>query len=137
MAADDKRPGVRGPRGPQGSGQGSGSGSGSGPGKPAPRSGSSAELTALQRLSLPLLTRLTRLPKWLIVVMLAVLLVLGMIQTGSLAWLGALLLGILTLFFLWLLVLSWPAIPASGRMLRAIVVVALAGATVLKATGRL
>jgi hypothetical protein len=68
---------------------------------------------------------------------LSVLLVLGMIQTGSLAWLGALILGLLTLFFLWLLVLSWPAIPPSGRMLRGIVVVALAGATVLKALGRL
>jgi len=88
-------------------------------------------------MSLPLLTRLTRLPKWLIVVVLAVLLVLGMVQTGSLAWLGALILGLLAVFFLWLLVLSWPAIPASGRMLRGIVVVALAGAAVLKAMGRL
>jgi len=63
--------------------------------------------------------------------------VLGMIQTGSLAWLGALILGLLTVFFLWLLVLSWPAVPASGRMLRGIVVVALAGGAVLKAMGRL
>jgi hypothetical protein len=91
----------------------------------------------LQRISLPLLTRLTRLPKWLIVVVMAVLLVFGMIQTGSLAWLGAFILGMLAVFFLWLLVLSWPAIPASGRMLRGIVVLALAGAAVLKAMGRL
>ena len=128
MAARDKRPGVRGPRGPQGSGQ------------PAPSTSPSRapqELPLLQRISLPLLTRLTGMPKWLVVVLLAVLLVLGMIQTGSLAWLGALILGFLTLFFLWLLVLSWPAIPPSGRMLRGIVVVALAGATVLKALGRL
>lgn len=129
MSARDKRPGVRGPRGPEGSGQ------------PTPAKATPArapqELTPLQRISLPLLTRLTRLPKWLIVVVLSVLLVLGMIQTGSLAWLGALILGMLTLFFLWLLVLSWPAIPASGRMLRGIVVVALAGVTVLKALGRL
>lgn len=129
MAAGDKRPGVRGPRGPQGSGQPT-------PAKPAP-SRSPQDLTAFQRVSLPLLTRLTRLPKWLLVVVLSALLVLGMIQTGSLAWLGALILGLLTLFFLWLLLLSWPAIPASGRMLRGIVVVALAGATVLKAMGRL
>jgi hypothetical protein len=133
--AGDKRPGVRGPRGPQG--PGSGSGSGAGAGQPAARAGGPADLTPLQRISLPLLTRLTRLPKWLLVVVLSVLLVLGMIQTGPLAWLGALLLGVLTLFFLWLLVLSWPAIPASGRLLRGIVVVALAGATVLKALGRL
>ena len=131
MASDDKRPGVRGPRGPVSSGSSGGSG------QPASRPGSSGDLTPLQRVSLPLLTRLTGLPKWFLVVLLSVLLVLGMIQTGSLAWLGALLLGILTLFFLWLLVLSWPAIPASGRLLRGIVVVALAGATVLKAMGRL
>jgi hypothetical protein len=87
--------------------------------------------------SLPLLTRLSRVPKWAVVVVLAVLLVFGMIQTGSLAWLGALILGLLTLFFLWLLVLSWPAIPASGRLLRGVVVVALAGVTVLKAMGRI
>ena len=128
MAARDKRPGVRGPRGPQGSGQ---------PTRQATPSRAPQELSAFQRASLPLLTRLTLMPKWLIVVLLAVLLVLGMIQTGSVAWLGALILGLLTLFFLWLLVLSWPAIPPSGRLLRAIVVVALAGATVLKAIGRL
>ena len=125
MAARDERPGVRGPRGPQGSTP-----------KAAPARASS-DLPALQRISLPLLTRLSRMPKWLLVVALAVLFVFGMIQSGPRAWLGALILGLLTLFFLWLLVLSWPAIPASGRLLRAIVVVALAGVTVLKAMGRL
>ncbi|MEY3733227.1 MAG: hypothetical protein RL347_586 [Actinomycetota bacterium] len=132
--AGDKHPGVRGPRGPQAPGSGAGSPR---QGPSASRPASPADLTPLQRISLPLLTRMTRMPKWLLVVVLSVLLVLGMIQTGSLAWLGALILGLLTLFFLWLLVLSWPAIPASGRMLRGIVVVALAGATVLKALGRL
>lgn len=125
MAARDERPGVRGPRGPQG---------------PTPKAAparASSDLSPLQRISLPLLTRLSRMPKWLLVVALSVLFVFGMIQSGPLAWLGALILGLLTLFFLWLLVLSWPAIPASGRLLRAIVVVALAGVTVLKATGRL
>ena len=125
MAARDERPGVRGPRGPQGSTP-----------KAAPARASS-DLSPLQRLSLPLLTRLSRMPKWLLVVALSVVFVFGMIQSGPLAWLGALLLGLLTLFFLWLLVLSWPAIPASGRLLRAIVVVALAGVTVLKAMGRI
>ena len=128
MADRDKHPGVRGPRGPQGPTGGS----------PQPRRTPPAdELTPLQKFSLPFLTRLTRLPKWVLVVGLSAILVLGMIQTGSLAWLGALLLAILALFFLWLLVLSWPAIPASGRVLRAIVVVALVGAAFLKAMGRL
>ena len=125
MAARDERPGVRGPRGPQG---------------PTPKAAparASSDLSPLQRISLPLLTRLSRMPKWLLVVALSVLFVFGMIQSGPLAWLGALILGLLTLFFLWLLVLSWPAIPASGRLLRAIVVVALAGVTVLKAMGRI
>ncbi len=125
MAARDERPGVRGPRGPQGSTP-----------KAAPARAAS-DLSPLQRISLPLLTRLSAMPKWLIVVVLAVLLVFGMIQSGPLAWLGALILGLLTVFFLWLLVLSWPAIPASGRLLRGVVVVALAGVTVLKATGQL
>ena len=125
MAARDERPGVRGPRGPQGSTP-----------KAAPARASS-DLSPLQRISLPLLTRLSRMPKWLLVMALAVLFVFGMIQSGPLAWLGALILGLLTLFFLWLLVLSWPAIPASGRLLRGIVVIALAGVTVLKAMGRL
>lgn len=129
MAARDKRPGVRGPRGPQGSGQQT-------PAKSTPAR-APQELTPLQRISLPLLTRLTRLPKWLVVVVMAALLVLGMIQTGSLAWLGALILGVLAIFFLWLLVLSWPAIPPSGRLMRGIVVIALAGAAVLKVMGRL
>lgn len=128
MAARDKRPGVRGPRGPQGSGQ---------PSSPSPVPRPAQDLSPLQRVSLPLLTRLSRVPKWAVVVGLAVLLVFGMIQTGPLAWLGALILGLLTLFFLWLLVLSWPAIPASGRLLRGVVVVALAGVTVLKAMGRI
>lgn len=128
MASRDQRPGVRGPRGPA---QPSGSGS--------PRTSSpkpAGEMSTFQRLSLPALRRLSSLPKWVLVVALSVLLVLGIIQTGALAWLGALILGLLTLFFLWLLLLSWPALPPSGRLLRGIVVVALAGATVLKALGR-
>lgn len=129
MASRDQRPGVRGPRGP-------GQASGPSPARPA-SPGPAAEMSTFQRWSLPVLRRLTALPKWALVVVLSALLVLGIIQTGALAWLGALILGVLTLFFLWLLLLSWPAIPASGRMLRGIVVVALAGATVLKALGRL
>lgn len=128
MGSRDQRPGVRGPRGPV---QPAASGSARPP-APTP----TGEMSTFQRLSLPALRRLSSLPKWALVVVLSVLLVLGIIQTGALAWLGALILGLLTLFFLWLLLLSWPAIPPSGRLLRGIVVVALAGATVMKALGR-
>jgi len=134
-AADDRR-GVRGPRGPQQpspQGKPAGKATGKPSGTPTPRS----DLSGFQRASLPLLTRLSRLPKWALVVVLAVLLVLGMIQTGSLAWLGALILGLLAAFFAWLLVLSWPVIPPSGRLLRGLVVLALAGVAVLKLLGRI
>ena len=80
---------------------------------------------------------LTRFPRWLLLVATGLMLFLGLIQTGSLTWLGVLLLGIVTVFFAWLLALSWPAVPPSGRLLRLVVVAALAGITVLKAMGRL
>ena len=131
MAARDRRPGVRGPRGPQG---GTPASSGN---TPAPAGGGSTPpMTTFQRMSFPVLAFLSRQPKWLLVIVLAALLVLGVIQTGPLAWLGALILGFLALFFLWLLLLSWPAIPPSGRILRLIVVLALAFGAVLKALGR-
>ena len=128
MGSGKERPGVRGPRGPQGS-------SASG----APRAASSGPppMNAFQRVSLPVLTFLSGLPRWLLVVALAGLLVLGVIQTGPLAWLGALILLLLALFFLWLLVLSWPALPATGRILRGVVVLALLAGAYLKIIGRL
>ena len=94
-------------------------------------------MNAFQRMSLPVLGFLTRLPRWVLVIALAGLLVLGVIQTGSLAWLGALILGLLPLFFLWLLILSWPAVPWTGRILRGIVVLALGFGVYLKLMGRL
>lgn len=125
--AGDRRPGVRGPRGPQGE-----------PSRPATAkpSGAPAEMTAFQRASLPLLMFLTRMPRWLTVVVLASLLVLGVIQTGPLAWLGALILLCVALFFAWLLALSWPRISPAGRLLRALVVLALVMAAIFKLLGR-
>ncbi|MFM8240605.1 MAG: DUF6703 family protein [Actinomycetota bacterium] len=129
MAGRDRRPGVRGPRGPQGDPRPAGQPS------PAPRG--PGQMNAFQRMSFPVLAFLTRLPRWLLVIALAGLLVLGVIQSGPLAWLGVLILSLLALFFLWLLVLSWPAIPASGRLLRGIIVIALFFGAYLKAIGRL
>ena len=125
MAGRDRRPGVRGPRGPQGEPARSP--------QPAP---APAQMSAFQRASLPLLMFLTRVPRWLTVVVLAALLVLGVIQTGPLAWLGALILTVIALFFAWLLALSWPRISPGGRALRAIVVLALLMAAAFKLMGR-
>ena len=117
-----QRPGVRGPGGPQ-----------HGDREPSrtPRD------SALHRASLPVMRFLTRFPRWLLLVLTGLLLFLGLIQTGDLLWLGVVFLGLVTVFFAWLLALSWPAVPPSGRVLRLLVVVALVGITVLKAMGRL
>ena len=133
--AGDRRPGVRGPRGPQDRGR-TGSGNSGRGSTPASGSGGQPPMTAFQRASLPFLLFLTRLPRWLTVVVLSVLLVLGIIQTGSLAWLGALILTVLALFFAWLLALSWPRISPSGRLLRGLVVAALLMAAAFKLLGR-
>ncbi len=122
-----KRPGVRGPQGPSGEGRPSGAG------RP-PNSGGDS---ALHRASLPVMRALTRFPRWLLLVLTGLFLFLGLIQTGDLTWLGVVFLSIVTIFFAWLLALSWPAIPPSGRLLRGVVVLALVGITVLKAIGRI
>jgi len=130
MAGRDRRPGVRGPRGPQGGGPSS-SGA-SGPTRRPP-----VEMNAFQRASYPVLAFLTRVPRWLLVIVLAGLMVLGVIQTGPLAWLGTLILAFLGLFFLWLLAHSWPVTPWSGRILRLIIVLALFFGAYLKWVGLL
>ena len=122
-----KRPGVRGPQRPSGEGRPSGAG------RP-PNSGGDS---ALHRASLPVMRALTRFPRWLLLVLTGLFLFLGLIQTGDLTWLGVVFLSIVTIFFAWLLALSWPAIPPSGRLLRGVVVLALVGITVLKAIGRI
>ena len=128
-----KRPGVRGPQGPVGP---SGPGRSQGPaGTGGPRR--SGGDSALHRASLPVMRALTRFPRWLLLVLTGLFLFLGLIQTGDLTWLGVVFLSIVTVFFAWLLALSWPAVPPSGRMLRLIVVTALIGITVLKAMGRI
>lgn len=132
--AEDKRPGVRGPRGPQ---------SNASSGKPS--KGSSGKATSsrpgapstLQRVSIPVLLYLNRLPRWALVVLIGSLFVLGIVLSGPFAWLGALIIALLGVLFGWLLALSWPALGASGRLLRTVVVVGLFGFAILKALGRL
>lgn len=124
-----QRPGVRGPRGPQGD-EPSGRPSGGQSARPAADS-------ALHRASLPIMRAITRIPRWLLLVLTGLFLFLGLIQTGDLTWLGVILLSIVTVFFAWLAALSWPAVPPSGRILRSAVVVALIGITILKAFGRI
>ena len=90
----------------------------------------------LERRSYPALVALTRVPRWLIVVLMAVCLFLGLIQTGDLAWLGAILLGIVAVFLGWLLALSWPVLGPGSRLIRLVTVLAVLGIAVMKALGR-
>jgi len=119
VAKDDQR-GVRGPRGPQ----------------RQPARTSPGSRGALERISYPLLTALLRVPRWLVVVLLATAFTLGLIQTGDLAWLGGVLLGLVGLFLGWLLALAWPALTPGRRMIRLITVLAALGVAILKFQGR-
>jgi len=90
----------------------------------------------LEAFSYPLLQRLHAMPRWLIVIAPAVLLFLGLILGGPLAWLGGLCLLLVWVFVAWLTALSWPALSLGSKVFRLIVVLALLGVVVVKFIGR-
>lgn len=136
MAKKDKNTGVRGPSGPPPRGSG-----------PAPKATSASRASrasssgpgrqVLERKSFPILVRLHRVPRWLLVIFTALALFLGLIQTGDLAWLGGILLLLVAFFLGWLLVLSWPVIGFVSRLLRLVVVIAVVGIAIYKFMGRI
>jgi hypothetical protein len=85
----------------------------------------------LEGLSARPLLIMNGLPRWLVPVVLAILLVAGLAISGPL---GAILLLVLAVFLAWLVFLSWPALPATTRIIRVVIVVGLLGITVLQAT---
>jgi hypothetical protein len=88
---------------------------------------------SLEKASVRPLLALKSLPTWLVPVLLAVVMVAGlMIPTP---WAGLLLL-IPAFFLTWLLVLSWPLLSTSGRLLRVLVIAVLLGATWFRVTGQ-
>lgn len=119
----DLPPGVKGPTQPPQQ-----------PPAPKPQPGNSRE--SLERASIPVLTRLLALPRWIIVVAMGAFLFLGLIQTGNLAWLGGIFLLIVGGFLGWLLALSWPVLTPGRRATRLIVVAAVIGIAALKFLGR-
>ena len=118
--------GVRGPSGPPSS---------SGSPRPAPASSATGGRATLERISFPILAKLNRLPRWLIVVLPAILLLGGLLLRDSWSWLGGILLLAVWVFLTWLTALSWPALDARGRMIRGIIVLFFGGIVVLKFTG--
>lgn len=139
MSTPNKRKppsGVRGPRGPQASPPATSGGKGSASsGRPA-RTPATGWRVRFEEASLPIIRTLAGLPRWLVVITPAILLVLGLVLTGPLAWLGAIFLIVILIFITWLTALSWPVITPGSRILRTIVVLALAGVTVMKLLGR-
>lgn len=118
-------PGVRGPGGPFNE-----------PAKRKPNPRSSPWRQGLERRSFAVLIVLRRLPRWLVVITMALLLFFGLIQTGDLAWLGGIFLLIVAVFLGWLLALAWPVLGGGSRFIRVIVVAAVVGIALLKFAGR-
>lgn len=118
--------GVRGPSGPS---------AGGGTPRPARPPATGARAT-FERLSLPLLTRMNALPRWLVVILPAVLLFVGLLLRGPWAWLGGIVLLLVWAFLTWLTALSWPALETRSRFFRLLVVVGFWAIVVLKFLGR-
>ncbi len=125
--------GVRGPGGPPAAGRPAAGRSGA---VGTPSASTPGWRRSFEQRSYPLLQRLHHLPRWLVVVAPALLLFLGLVLTGPLAWVGGLLLLIVWLFIAWLTVLSWPALSPGSKAVRFLVVAALLGIVVLKFLGK-
>ena len=125
--------GVRGPGGPPTSPP---SGSSGRPVPPPPSGYATGWRATLEERSYPMLRRMHAMPRWLIVVLPAILLFVGLILTGPVAWVGGILLLILWAFVAWLTALSWPALSNGQRFFRTLVVLAMLGLAVLKLLGR-
>lgn len=128
MAKKGEPQGVRGPRGPQRSVSGR---------KPVDaRASASPARARLEELSMPLLGWMHALPRWIMVVLPAIILLSGLVLTGGWAWLGGVCLLLVSLFLGWLLALSWPALNPGSRMIRGLTVLAVTGLAYFKFTGR-
>ena len=92
---------------------------------------SSARRTLEVKSAGPLLV-LHRMPRWLIPVIMAVLMLLGLFIEA--AWAGIFILAI-AVFLAWLLALSWPVILPSSRVFRVIVILVVATVGVMKLAG--
>jgi len=89
----------------------------------------------LEKASMPVLMRLTRVPRWLLVVTIALCLFLGLVMPRSLSWLGGILLLIVAFFLGWLLALSWPVINGQSKFLRVLIVIVVVLLALFKFVG--
>ena len=98
----------------------------------APAASASSGRARFEARSARTLTTLHRMPRWVLPVVLAAVLLLGLALPSR--WAGLLLL-LLAAFLGWLLALAWPLVDARGRLLRSLVVLALLVVGVLRLVG--
>jgi len=102
-----------------------------GPGGPANQPASMRP--QLEKASMPVLMRLTRVPRWLLVVGLALCLFLGLVL--PIAWIGGILLLVVAFFLGWLLALSWPVLNGQSKFLRTLIVIVVIVLALFKFVG--
>ncbi|MFC4051136.1 DUF6703 family protein [Actinomadura syzygii] len=88
---------------------------------------------AVERASATPVVFLHRLPRWVLLVAVFVLLVAGMAGTG---WVAAAAVLVLAAALAWFAYLNWPALDGSGRALRAVALVVLVGFALGRGLGR-
>ena len=86
----------------------------------------------LEQASLPALTLLSRLPRWVPFLAVLVLMLAGIFVP---TW-GWILLVVVVVFLLWTLYLAWPALDATGRLMRSTVILLAVAITVTQAFPR-
>lgn len=86
----------------------------------------------IERGSRPVLLALRTVPQWVLFLIVLGCVVGGLLLTGPLA---AALLGVVAIFLAWLLVLAWPRLTPAQRLLRALVVILVAGSAIWRLVG--
>ena len=74
---------------------------------------------SIERFSAPLLMSLNRLPKFLVPILVAVLLVVGLYQKNAL---GLVCISLVALFIIWLSYLAWPVLEARAKVVRLVMI---------------
>ena len=120
------RPSTR----PAGRGTGRPASRGAKPAPPPPAPAPTGLRGRIEGASRPLLVRIHRLPRWLVVIVMVALLSGGMLAPGPI---GAACLGVVVVFLAWLTYLAWPEGGAGRQVMRVLALVLAAGAAVLRA----